>query len=138
MQVVDFTSKLLQTIWDISRKGARSDQVEFEAMAEDLRSHARALIAIRNESNITANHAEPPVDKLALNCEAVTNELLAALNSLQVKKGPKRWRSFAQALRSIWHEDKIRELQEGIDRIDHAVTNHSISTELCVLSKRPG
>lgn len=42
----------------------------------------------------------------------MTKQLLAALEELEVKSPDKRWKSFLQALKTVWRKEKIEEMAE--------------------------
>jgi histone deacetylase complex regulatory component SIN3 len=55
------------------------------------------------------------LSKLAAACEEEGTRLLAAIVNLKLEQTDSKWRSFQQALKCVWRERNIRELEKRLD-----------------------
>jgi len=58
---------------------------------------------------------------LAVKCNEIADELLGTLDALKLHNDRNKWRSFLQALKTQWNDDKIGALRERLDRIAEAI-----------------
>ena len=111
---IDFSWKLLYEVKDLndSSTGASLEHDTLEKISNDLLSLNNDLTA---PSAINAIPA--PIRDLAGQCKDVTIELLDVLNDLKVRGPHKRWKSFVQALRSVWKKEEIEGLIKRLERL---------------------
>jgi len=53
---------------------------------------------------------------LCNSCHGISVQLLEALEKLKVEGGSSKWKSFRQALRTIWTREHIENLEKQLDR----------------------
>ncbi|KAI0167621.1 hypothetical protein BJ166DRAFT_238645 [Pestalotiopsis sp. NC0098] len=120
IQFVDFTSGIVSKTISIhsSAAGLAVDQEELETITRSLSDSSDEIRESLGESRLgrRLNRNERDLEKIAVDCQGVADELLEVLDKLS-SKGPKtKWRSFRQALRSTWNEGKVRSLEQRLDR----------------------
>lgn len=118
VQFVDFSWKLLDEAKDLygSTTGASQDNDLLELISNDLNVLNDKLTAT------SASGAIPnPIRTLAAQCKDVADELLYILNTIKVKGPHRKWRSFLQALRSVWKEDQIERLVKRLETLRGAM-----------------
>ncbi|KAF2786878.1 hypothetical protein K505DRAFT_258941 [Melanomma pulvis-pyrius CBS 109.77] len=105
IQFVEFSARLLSEASEVyhSTTGLSKDQVELQDVAESLKNMTESLLEI---------------NKIALSAKVVAEDLITAVQRLKVTEGSKkRWRSFRQALSTLWNKDKIENLQKRLDAL---------------------
>jgi hypothetical protein len=65
--------------------------------------------------------------QLAESGKSIGNELLAVLQDLKVKGPSQQWHSFRQAMRSALRKDKIRGLEERLDRLQRQLNSRLLT-----------
>ena len=111
---IDFSWKLLYEIKDLhdSSTGTLLENDTLERISNDLMSLNDDLTA---PSAINAIPA--PVRSLASQCKDVTIKLLDVLDDLKVRGSHRKWKSFVQALRSVWKKEEIEGLMKRLERL---------------------
>ena len=121
VQFVDFSCKVLQDTKNLygSSTGASAENDVIESICNDLISLNKALTAPSDPGTIP-----DPIVNLASNCQGVAVELLQLLDKIKAH-GPKRkWKSFIQALRSVWKKEQIEELVRRMERLRNETQFH--------------
>ncbi|KAL1842598.1 hypothetical protein VTJ49DRAFT_4778 [Mycothermus thermophilus] len=138
LQFVEFTHKLVSTTHRLYQHGSRLEFLELESIAQGLRDRARAVTdgSRRIQSTEGANSEDQPLERLAADCIRITDELLAALDSLRCREPGNKWGSFYQALKTIWKADDIKALQDRVDRIGNALSHHLVITGQRAISEK--
>lgn len=122
LQFVHTTRKLIETTRELFDNGAKTEHLELEAIARDLRIHLDEIsipLALAEHDQITDN--QNAFEPLAQQCRQLTEELLAVLKDLKQHGNSKKFTSFAQALRTLWHEPQIEALRRRLNAIAQAV-----------------
>src|SRR5215471_2631335 len=120
IQVIDIASRLVAKGAQLHRStnGQLVEHQELATISLSLSDNAekirRSLAVQRRERNLTKVELEQ--EQIGKNCQHVAAELLDVLRRLMVRGRRCRWRSFRQALLTIWHEDKIQSLERRLDR----------------------
>jgi hypothetical protein len=119
--LVDFGCKLTSNSYQVYRsaEGATVGDLELENVVRDLSRISRKLdehLKDRERKGESLNEDQVAEQQLAKECLAVTDELEKTLK--KVIKGGKtsKWRSFRQALLSVWHKDQIDGLEKRLGR----------------------
>ncbi|ORY14705.1 hypothetical protein BCR34DRAFT_225132 [Clohesyomyces aquaticus] len=114
VQFLDFGSKLISESHAIynNASGAGTANVELELVYTDLSHLTKAL---ENPPDVSSNEGE--LRQLASSCRSVAVELLDIVQALKVNKNCKhrKWRSFRQALKTVWKQSDIDTLQARLD-----------------------
>jgi hypothetical protein len=119
-QLVDFGCKVTSSSIQIYRSadGSAVSETELKKVAEDMK---RLLINVddqfKQRENKTGNKPDLSEDEvveqsLARECVLVIKELNTALEKVMRSGKTSKWRSFRQALLSVWHKEQI----DGIER----------------------
>ncbi len=121
VQFVDFSWKLFRDTKDLyeSSTGASADHDILELIITDLAAFNDKLTAP------TAPGAIPDeMRNLASQCIYVIAELRDILNKIRVQGPRKKWKSFVQALRSIWKKDQIDNLVKRLEALRSEIQFH--------------
>ncbi|KAK4033791.1 hypothetical protein C8A01DRAFT_49701 [Parachaetomium inaequale] len=129
LQFVEFTGQLISSAQELSRQGAKTKYLELESIAKELRRLAEGIGPSPAKSKRGQPDAPDELQRLANRCIEITNELLSVLDSLKLQKGSKKWKSFHQALNSVWKTDQIKDLEERMDRISQALHKEIMTSE---------
>ncbi|KAK4198003.1 hypothetical protein QBC40DRAFT_341612 [Triangularia verruculosa] len=126
MQIIDLGTRVVKKGFDVynSADGQLIEHGEIETVAKSL-AHSAAHIRGNFPANLTAHEREK--HQIAIKCEQIATELLAALDGLKVKSRdrtgwPRKWKSIRQALKTVWHEDRIAKLESRLDRCRQQMT----------------
>ena len=120
IQFVEFTSGLITKGIAIhsSVTGRTVDHDELETVTKSL-SHSSDEIqqSLTNQlGRRRLTRTEKDLEKIAVGCRGVAEELLEALANLASKSPKTKWRSFRLALRATWSERKVQSLEDRLDR----------------------
>ncbi len=136
VQFVDFAGKIVSKGKDIyeSSDGALQENLSTETVTVRLREKILALessrrwakqITVRPEkAHQEAAQRDQRLDEICKDCSNLSKNLLHQLGELKVPKGSehRRWKSFRQALKSVWSKDEIdaisarlRDLRDELD-----------------------
>ncbi|KAL6716098.1 hypothetical protein ACLMJK_005664 [Lecanora helva] len=99
-----------------SGTGASEENDVLEFVADKINSFNNTLTA-----SSTLGAIPETIRMLASRSKAVANELLTVLDTIKVKGTRRKWRSFLQALRSVWNKKQIEQLVTRLDRLRSAI-----------------
>ena len=71
---------------------------------------------------------EIELQRLAEQCKVICLELKEALQELEVYDPKHKWNTFLVALRSIWKEDKIKDLQNNVEQFRQQLIIHLLGS----------
>ena len=115
-QFIDFAIKLFTYSHNIyhSANGSLVEHDDLNTVTEDVSNLSRKL---QDSLDLTATSTSLTADEQALcdlceGCVQVSQELTKALESLKSQAKPGRFRSFRQALKSVWSKDDIDNLDK--------------------------
>ncbi|OAG42303.1 hypothetical protein AYO21_03471 [Fonsecaea monophora] len=137
VQFIDFSRRLISDAKEIyhSTNGVTTENVELQDVAESLSRLSSTLLNPLDQSQAAVSQTEAEIVKIAAASRVVGDELLAAIQSLTAGDGShKKWRSFLQALKTLWKKDKIAKLRK---RLEDARSNLSVHV-LSYISVRQG
>ena len=118
VQFVDFSWKLIDEARDLygSSSGASQEHDLLELIFSDLNTLNDKLTAP------TALGAIPEsLRNLASQCKDFVEQLFRILKDLKVKGDNRKWKSFLQALRTIWKKEQIEQLVKQLERLRDAM-----------------
>lgn len=110
--------------------GATDEQLEAEAVAEDLQDLCAKLSSPLKASSGSLSQDEVKLRDLAQRCYALAPQLLEVLESLKVKsQGSTRRRLEAvqKAVRALMKGDKIKSLQNRLASLQKQITAHLLT-----------
>lgn len=114
VQFVDFTIKLVSkgNQYYKSADGVLTENRELEAIANKFSTLSQNL-AKSSEIFPPAKQAsdeENALRNVARECETVALEFVEVLNQLRVDGAHRKWKSFRQALKTIWQKEDIQDM----------------------------
>jgi hypothetical protein len=116
-----------------SSDGALGENVQLETASIRLQKLTRTLQGSLNQARRgvqTASLAETDqeLEKICDACVAVSKELVDKLEKLKVPEGHphKKWKSFRQALKSVWSKEKVEETTERLAGLRVELDTHVI------------
>ncbi|KUJ18696.1 uncharacterized protein LY89DRAFT_774731 [Mollisia scopiformis] len=115
VQTVQFTSDLISKSREYHVDGSLVKQLELEAITVNLRTLSQDLV-VPGSGGVRAAKTERQLRELCIGCQEVSDELLVTVQSLKVRGFHNTWTSFRQALKSVWKEEKIKTLEERLER----------------------
>jgi hypothetical protein len=129
-QLVDFGCKVTSSSIQIYRSadGSAVSETELKKVAEDMK---RLLINVddqfKQRENNMGNKPDLSEDEvveqsLARECVLVIKELNTALEKVMRSGKTSKWRSFRQALLSVWHKEQIDGIEKRLCRFREQLT----------------
>ncbi|RYP78486.1 hypothetical protein DL771_000439 [Monosporascus sp. 5C6A] len=120
VQFIDFSGKLIAKSTELyqSNEGAIAENIE----AETATNHLMLLNNKIKDAAITTS--DDALKRLCESCKSTADELLTALGKVKVSGKQKRRKSIRMALRSLWSEDKIREVEGRLARFREELNLH--------------
>lgn len=114
VQFIDFSCKVLHDTKSLygSRTGASAENDVIEAISVDLINLNNALVAPSEPGAIPDS-----IRSLASSCKGVAEEILEILNKIKVHGDHGKWKTFVQALRSVWKKEQIEELVKRMEKL---------------------
>ena len=114
VQFVDFSCKVIQDTKSLykSSTGASAENDVLEVICSDLVDLDNALTAPSAPGAIPDS-----MRNLASMCKEVAAELLGTLDKIRTREPRRKWKSFVQALRSVWKKEQIEELVKRMERL---------------------
>ena len=124
IQFVEFGHKLFSRSRELYKASDErvEESVELEIISKALKRLRDDLVAIPS-STTPQSQAEADLLPLTERCQSIANELLVALNELQVNGGKGKWQCFRSALKRIWKSHEIDEMARKLDSICGHLTN---------------
>jgi hypothetical protein len=129
VQFVSFSHELVSLGKEIYRSstGVRMKSVELEIVMKDLSENHASL-----RHNVSPNLQERTPQEANLvslveQCEPIYKELQRVLAGLQVQGNHRKWSAFCKALKSIWKEDQINDMERRLQRLQQQIDSHIIA-----------
>jgi len=122
VQIIVFTKGVLSASHELytSIDGALVQNTELETVTQCFR-HFIADSNSKGYGRKAIGHvvdiSEQQLRALTQSASQILEELLSTLDDLKVTGKNRRWSSFRQALRSVWTENKIVQLEHRLDRV---------------------
>jgi hypothetical protein len=114
IQIVDFGAKVLSKANEIAGKGRTVDVKAITDITEDIEKACGNLEkSIGSACHVPGDDA---IANLGAECRTVAAELLDALKKLTGVVGQSKWRSFRQAMLTVWRAEHIELLERRLDR----------------------
>ncbi|PWY72732.1 hypothetical protein BO83DRAFT_361508 [Aspergillus eucalypticola CBS 122712] len=117
---VDFTTQVISRCEKLYRSasGATTENLELEDLATNIRRLAEETRSTKEDEIL---------ESLSSQCIGVSDELIALLNSVKVKSDRRGWASIHQALKSVWKQSDIDDLQQRLNRIQAQLYNRLVT-----------
>lgn len=118
VQFVDFSSKIVSKGYHLYRSadGILPENARLGYVIADLKDLNARLQVCENVDCLTKD--EQSLADLSSQCSEVATELMRRLEKLSVEQHAKnrRWRSFRQALKSVWSKEALDEMAKTLSR----------------------
>ncbi|PLN76738.1 hypothetical protein BDW42DRAFT_198819 [Aspergillus taichungensis] len=128
IQFVDFGAKLISKGREIykSADGVLADHAEQAAVASKLARLMRGLSISADASTSIAKPApeDRALSEVAWDCLQVADDFSAAIHQLAVTGNRRKWKSFRQALKSVWKKEELEQQTARLDRLRQLVIVH--------------
>jgi ankyrin repeat protein/energy-coupling factor transporter ATP-binding protein EcfA2 len=123
VQFISFTSSLISKTSEISNtaQGATVEIIELKAIATNITTLNAEILPPSSprgndkQSRKAAKSGEL-LRELCTGCEEVSKKLLDVLEKLECEGGRSKWKSFRQALKTVWKESEIEALSKRLER----------------------
>ncbi|CAD6572041.1 MAG: hypothetical protein ASARMPRED_005011 [Alectoria sarmentosa] len=124
VQMVDFGAKLFSKSVELYKSAESSlpTNVELSSIVEDLSQISASLAATGILKNEELTEDEVALNKLASRCNILANELISDLLRLAVQNPQRKWESVYKAVKAVWKEKKIHEIQERLNAFRSELT----------------
>ncbi|KAF4449242.1 small s, partial [Fusarium albosuccineum] len=137
LQFLEFTSKLVSSARQVLSDGSKTEYLELATIAQELRRLAKAIRPRQPTSTDNAeNHEQDTLQQISAQCINITDQLLAVLDSVKLKDGSGKLKSFYQVLKSEWKATEIVALQNRVERIGQALKDHLMAAEQQHISRK--
>ena len=122
LQFIEYGAKLLSETRSIyhSEDGASAENIEIEMIAKHLSEHcAKLTMPPRPTTSLDVDlFSDTPTQKIAQACRDLAGELLSAVRGLKIQdEHSRKWKCFLQALKTLWHKDRIKDLQRRMESL---------------------
>ena len=118
IQFVEFGCKLFsecRALYKTSDKRLE-ESVELGVISKALKRLSTDLVTVP-PSTIPQSQSEAELLPLAERCQEIADELLMALDELQVKGVKGKWQCFRSALKRIWKSQEIEDMARRLDSV---------------------
>jgi hypothetical protein len=124
IQLIDFMTKLVSKSQQLytSVDGALFENQDLEATTERL----VALNKVTDALPRTSHKRRRQFDEAVKASSAEADKLLGVLHKLKVRPIDGRWKSFQQAINSVWNQEKIDELSGRLQRHREEIIMHML------------
>jgi hypothetical protein len=109
-----------------SAEGVLADHAERSAVSSklsDLTNRLSRSISSRG-SGKKLTPAEAALLEVTEDCQSTADEFIVALDELKVSGPNRKWKSFRQALKSIWKKEGLQQIEAKLDRLRQQVVIH--------------
>jgi hypothetical protein len=130
VQFVSFSHEFVSLGKEIykSSAGVREQSIELDTMIQDLSAIHESLLQSWSTDPTRRSKQENNIASLVTQCEPIYKELQGVLAGLQVQGDDRRkWKSFCKALKSVWKEDQINNLEKRLHRLQQQIDSHLIT-----------
>ena len=131
VQFVDFSCKIVSKTFEIydSADGSTVENQELEAVTKNLLYLSKKIkSSSQNNGGQAATHEEHDIQDLCIRCEEISSELLMAPEELKIKRPCTKWRSFRQALNSVWSKSRIKGLSKRLEAIRRQIDTNLMTS----------
>lgn len=129
VQFISFAHEIISIGKEIykSSNGARNESVELALVIRDLSKIHDSLRCFWSGDAKERSKQEQTLFSLIEQCDTVYKELLRILEKPQVQGDHRKWNSFCAALKFVWKEDQINDLEKRLLRLQRQIDSHLIS-----------
>ncbi|KAF4999065.1 hypothetical protein FDECE_11624 [Fusarium decemcellulare] len=137
LQFIEFTSRLISSTRQIFSAGSKTEYLELATIAHELRRLAEAIRPRQPTSTDNAeNCQQDTLQQISAQCIDIIDQLLAVLDSVKLKDGSSKLKSFYQVLKSEWKASEIVALQKRVERLGQVLKDHLLAAEQKNISRK--
>jgi len=117
VQFIDFGAKVLSKANQIRKDGSTAENIHLDVVTKDLSRHIeclRSFIETQQRETRVLPEDETAFYDICGGCLQVAHELETALKTLGSNGKVGKWKSYRQALKSIWGKSRVTELQNRL------------------------
>jgi hypothetical protein len=134
LQFVDFGIKLVSKTRQLhgSFKGALPENIEIEDTSKRIYTMVdtfQSALTPRGQAGGQGpiSESDQILEEICKGCVDVSKQLLTRMEKLKVKDTKHRkWKSFRQALKTVWSKEGIREIQEKLAGFERQLGTHTL------------
>jgi hypothetical protein len=121
IEFVEFVGKIVSGVYEIYKSedealGEHTNLLETAAQLQHTNASLDKSLHLNSLGKpLTEN--ERQLQALGQSCQQVSSDLSVAIRNLKVQSTSKSWRSFRQALNSVWSQEKIDALARRLDEV---------------------
>jgi hypothetical protein len=138
VQFVSFSHEIVSLGKEIykSASGTRAESLELESIIQDLSAIHGSLrdswagrAGRHSTLPKTDSHSRQEATLVALidQCDPIYTELKSVLEKLHVQGEHRKWKSFSAAVKFLWKEDEIKDLEKRICKLQCQIDSNLIS-----------
>lgn len=130
IQFIDFGGKVLATGYKLYKNSfGGSDIQEIKYVTTGFQRLVEGFSNCLHEDTSAkkVSHVEADLRTLAKHCNDIAEELLAAVNKIDVQGRLGKWKSFRVALKSVLAEEKIEKIEVRLDKLRQQIILHILA-----------
>jgi hypothetical protein len=135
VQFVDFASKLISkgNEYHKSASGALVEHDEFQLASSRLKNLSDGLDVSLNllQASAALSPEEEALKSVVADCRKISIDLTKALKKLRYRGAPTMWKSFRQALKSVWGKEGIETRLQKLRDAQNQLTVHLLVVMRC-------
>lgn len=124
LQFIDFGQKLVSTSFEIynAANGASARNQESESLLksfiESIDTVSTDLVQYDARLALTFEQtsSSPGLQQIVNDCRDIATDLLARFDKLKLQRNPGRWKSMLRAVKCMWKEYELQDLQARLGR----------------------
>ncbi|OIW22522.1 hypothetical protein CONLIGDRAFT_650532 [Coniochaeta ligniaria NRRL 30616] len=131
IQFIDFGCKLFAKAGTIHKDGAVAEYADMQLVNEDLRQLTKGIrdgLPPSGTRQQALTSGEIAFLDICEGCLKVAEELEQALKALRILGKKTRWKSFRQALKTVWGKERLTELKARLDLYSEQMDRHSLAS----------
>lgn len=121
VQFIQFSATLFSEASQLyhSATGSTIDNAELQLIANNVKQLTANIKA--SPASRDSHHLDAQLRKISDECLKVSEELVTVLDEVRVKGQYRRWESFRQAVKSLRHEKKIKDLKNRLGALQQGL-----------------
>jgi hypothetical protein len=129
VQFVSFAHEIVSLGKEIykSPTGSKQESMEIGTMLKDLSELHQSLCYSWRQDASQRSREENTLFSLVKQCEPINNELQRVLRSLEIQGTHRKWKSLRTAVKLVWKEGEINDLEKRLRRLQRQIDSHLVS-----------
>lgn len=128
VQFVDFGSRLIIKGHEIHSNGALQENIDLKVITADLHALTDRIVLVPSHTSTKPTSEEQALQRLAMICRDISQQLLNILTSLEVQKQGnfRSWKSLQASVRAAFKAKDIEKLQNKLHRLTEQLNSHML------------